>query len=74
MKTTKSEHVAYINCFELSIQKQKQKQNNLFSEFVVFMYWTRDSMNNFLSYFGLVDARISASDKYLPVHGWSIKE
>ena len=70
MKTTSSEHVAFINYFELSIQKQ----NNLFSEFVVFMYWTRDSMNNFLPYFGLVDARISASDKYLPVHGWSIKE
>ena len=26
-----------------------------------------DSMNNLLSYFGLVDARISASEKYLPV-------
>ena len=70
MKTTSLEHVVFINCFELSIQKQ----NNLFSEFVVFMYWTRDSMNNFLSYFGLVDARINASDKDLPVHGWSIKE
>ena len=27
-----------------------------------------NSMNNFLSYCGLVDARISVSDKYLPVH------
>ena len=33
--------------------------------------WTnpqvRNSMNNLLSYFGLVDARISASEKYLSV-------
>ena len=37
------------------------------SEHVVFMYWTRNSMNNLLSYCGLVDARISASEKNLPV-------
>ena len=37
------------------------------SEFVVFMYWTGKSMNNTLSYCRLVDARISASDKDLPV-------
>ena len=37
------------------------------TEFVVFMNWTGKSMNNLLSYYGLVDARISASDKDLPV-------
>ena len=37
------------------------------SELVVFMYWTGKSMNNLLSYFGLVDPRISASDKDLSV-------
>ena len=31
------------------------------------MYWTCNSMNNMLSYCGLVDAKISASDKDLPV-------
>jgi hypothetical protein len=31
------------------------------------MYWTGKSMNNHLSYCGLVDPRISASDKDLPV-------
>ena len=31
------------------------------------MYWTRNSMNNFLSHCGLVATRISASDKDLPV-------
>ena len=34
---------------------------------VVFMYWTGKSMNNLLSYCGLVDPRISASEKDLPV-------
>ena len=37
------------------------------SELVVFMYWTGKSMNNLLSYCGLVDVRINASDKDLPV-------
>ena len=31
------------------------------------MYWTGKSMNNLLSYCGLVAPRISASDKDLPV-------
>ena len=33
------------------------------------MYWTCNSINNLLSYFGLVDVRIRASDKDLPVQG-----
>ena len=40
--------------------------HNLFSpcsDLVVFMYWTGKSMNNLLSYCGLVDVRINASDK-----------
>ena len=37
-------------------------------ELVVFMYWTcNKSMNNLLSYCGLFDARIRASNKDLPV-------
>ena len=39
------------------------------SELVVFMYRTGKSMNNLLSYCGLVDARISASEKDLPMPG-----
>ena len=38
------------------------------SELGIFMYWTCDSMNNLLSYYGLVDARVNASEKDLPVH------
>ena len=37
------------------------------SELVVFMHRTGKSMNNLLSYCGLVDPKISASDKDLPV-------
>ena len=33
-----------------------------------FMYWTGKLMKNLLSYCGLVDARISASEKDLPVN------
>ena len=36
-------------------------------ELGIFMYWTCNSMNNLLSYCGLVDAKIRASDKDLPV-------
>ena len=37
------------------------------SELAIFMYWTGNSMNNLLSYCGLVDAKISASEKDLSV-------
>ena len=37
------------------------------SEFDNFTYWTCNSMNNLSSYCGLVDAKIRASDKDLPV-------
>ena len=37
------------------------------SEHGIFMYWTCKSMKQFLSYFGLVDAKINASEKDLPV-------
>ena len=53
------------------MSKQKQKNNVLMYttcfELVVFMCWTGKSMNNLLSYCGLVDPRISASDRDLPV-------
>ena len=53
------------------MSKQKQKINlctyTTCSKLVVFMYRTGKSMNNLLSYCWLVDARISASEKDLPV-------
>ena len=65
---------------ELQVQYKLQGQNMLFTQIVFvltfyvplystckFMYLICDSMNNLLSYSGLVDARISASEKDLPV-------
>ena len=66
MKITSSEHVVYINCFEYQIKK------TICSEQGIFMHWTSDSMNNLLSYCGLVDAKIRASDKDLPVTTWHV--
>ena len=62
MKTRSSEHVVYINCSGCQ-NKKKQFVYTTYSELVVFMYWTGKSMNDLLSYCGLVDARISASEK-----------
>ena len=45
--------------------------HNMFShELGIFMYWSCNSMNNLSSYCGLVDAKIRASDKDLPVLGF----
>ena len=64
-KTTSSEHVVYTNCF--LFWHSEQFMYTTCSELVVFLYRTCNSMNNLLSYFELVDARISASEKDLPV-------
>ena len=47
--------------------------HNMFStcsELVIFMYWSGKSMNNLLSYCGLGDVRMNASEKDLPVWSW----
>ena len=56
MKTTSSEYVVYINCSECQNKKP-----------ICVHQYTGKSMNNLLSYCGLVDPKISASDKDLPV-------
>ena len=66
MKTTSSEHVVYTNCFLFLFRHSEQFMYTTCSELVVFMYWTGKSINN-LSFCGLVDVRINASDKDLPV-------
>ena len=67
MKTTSSDHVVYTNCSECQYKNKKQFMYAKCSELLIFVYWTRNSMNNLLSYCGLVVARISASEKNLPV-------
>ena len=61
------EHVVYLNCSECQKWNKKQFVYTKCSELVVFMFWTCNSMNNLLSYCGLVDAGISSSDKDLTV-------
>ena len=56
----------------MSKQEQKQSMYTTCSSFSC-KYWTGKSMNNLLSFCGLVDPRISASDKDLPVKGDSEK-
>ena len=64
---TLSEHAVYINCSECQNKTKPICVHNMFWA-CSFMCWTRNSVNNLLSYFGLVAARISASDKDLPVN------
>ena len=45
----------------------KTKKNNLCTQHVLSLYFSCNSMNNLLSCDGLIDARIRASDKDLPV-------
>ena len=60
MKTTSSEH-----CFQCENNNKKQFMYTICSELEVFMYRTGKSMNNLLTYCGLVDVRIRASNKDL---------
>ena len=49
------------------MSKQKQFVYTASSELVIFMYLIRNSLNSVLSYCGLVDAKIRASEIDLPV-------
>ena len=66
MKIPCSEHAVNTNYFWFL--NSKQIMYNTCSELGTLMYWTCNSMNSLLSYCGLVDVRISASEKDLPVH------
>ena len=69
--TTSSEHVVYTNCFLFSFVHSEQFMYRTCSELVVFMYWTGKSI---FSYCGLVDVRINASDKDLPIlRTWNVE-
>ena len=58
--------IVFCFCFDI----RTTCVNNIFSpysELGTFMHWTGNSLDNLLSYCGLVDARISTSKKDLPV-------
>ena len=52
------------------MSKHKQNKKQFFTQHVVNLYFGGNSMNNLLSYCGLVDAKIRTSDKNLPVEHW----
>ena len=54
-----------MNCSEC--KNKKHFVYTTCSEFGIFLCWTRNSMNNLLPFFGLVDTKIRASYKDLPV-------
>ena len=58
-KNTSSEYVVYKYCFKRQNKSNKQHVLNL--------YFSGNSINNLLSYCGLTDARMRASEKDLPV-------
>ena len=75
MKSSKK-YLIFLSAFYLFMCLMKSAKNfekivilkTTCSELGIFMYRTGDSMNNLLSCCGLVDAKIGASDNYLPVH------
>ena len=62
-KNTSSEHVVYKYCFECQNKNKKQFLYTTCSELVFF----REFNENLLSYCGLTDARMRATEKDLPV-------
>ena len=69
MKIPSSEHVVYIYCSKCQNKNIKKPScvHKMFWEWNFHVLNSYYSMNDLLSYCGLVDARISASDKKLPV-------
>ena len=77
MKIPSSEHCQNMLCTQIVLNvKPKTKKQFVYktcsecSEIGIFMYWTGNSMNNLLSYCGLVDAKIRASDIDFPVSAY----
>ena len=56
-----------ILCTQIVLNVKTKKKTICVHNIEVFMYWTGKSINNLLSYCGLVDTRISPSEKDLPV-------
>ena len=62
-KNASSQHVVYKYCFEC----QNKNKNNFCTQHVVNLYFFGEFNENLLSYCGLTDARMRASEKDLPV-------
>ena len=56
-KNTSWEHVVYKNCFVCQNKNKKQFLYTMGSQLVFFLYWSRESTNNLLSYCGLTQGK-----------------
>ena len=65
MKIASSEHLQNMLCTQIGFLIYVHNMFCRCSELAIFMYCTCNSMNTLLSYYGLVDARISATEKDL---------
>ena len=73
-KNTSSAHVVFTNCFGFLNENKKTQFGKVRKgggrkeghSDLMNLYFNGVSMNNLLSYFGLIDARMRASDKDLP--------
>ena len=54
-------------CTNIVLNVKTKTKNNFCTQHVVNLYFGGNSMNNILSYCGLTDARMRASEKDLPV-------
>jgi hypothetical protein len=63
------EKYKFSTCFvhKLFRMSKQTKKTNLCTQHVLNLYFSYNSMNNLLSYYALIDARMRASDKDLPV-------
>ena len=62
-KNTSSAHVVYT----IFLNVKTQTKINLCTQHVLNLYFSCNSVNNLLSYNGLINTRMRASDKDLPV-------
>ena len=54
-------------CTNIVLNVKTKTKNNFCTQHVLNLYFSGNSMNNLLSYCGLTDARMRASEKDLPV-------
>ena len=54
-------------CTNIFLNVKTKTKNNFCTQHVVNLYFSWNSMNNLLSYCGLIDARMRGSEKDLPV-------
>ena len=66
-KSLQKIQVQNMLCTNIVLNVKTKTENNFCTQHVVSLYFSGNSMSNLLSYCGLTDARMRASEKDLPV-------